>query len=313
MIKSMRMREHLYCMLAWILASADGLLLLYTQSLPSPLMLKGRRSCAQACAANAQAWHVGKSVCASPAWAELQTELDTLPVFTLVNAKGDPLVQQTPAGAPVSIFFADLFRAEAELANANRLFPDLKLKILPIGLGDAFKRAQDGSAMLVPSANELAAAGMDPATSQSILPLFGCTKLMGPKPGNPEKKVMPLFMSATEAKAAVDKALEDGLGGLVPEGMTAQAMGFDILCMPLIKACELIVTGRETRLAFIAPSNSVKWLAEYAKRTTAASDGSHGSESEDAARQAIFESLLDMRKGMQGIEDAKRGPLGSLF
>jgi hypothetical protein len=136
---------------------------------------------------------------------------------------------------------------------------------------------------------------------------------MGPKPGNPEKKVMPLFMSATEAKAAVEKALEDGLGGLVPEGMTAQAMGFDILCMPLIKACELIVTGRETRLAFIAPSNSVKWLAEYAKRTTAASDGSPGSESEDSARQAMFESLLDMRKGMQGIEDAKKGPLGSLF
>ena len=61
-------------------------------------------------------------------------------------------------------FFSDLFRAEAELANARRIYPELELELLPVGLGDAFQRTQAGKAMIVPSQNEVANAGLERIT-----------------------------------------------------------------------------------------------------------------------------------------------------
>ena len=150
---------------------------------------------------------------------------------------------------PTTIFFADLFRAEAELANANRLYPELGLELLPVGMGDAYARVQSGSAMLVPSQNELAAAGLDP-NEQNTVPLFGCTKLMQPRRSNPDLKAMPLFVSSADARAALDAAL-NASGFVVPEGMEAQGVGLDILAITLNKACELIVVARRPASSFL--------------------------------------------------------------
>ena len=240
------------------------------------------------------------SMCNAEAWPALQKELDELPVFVLANAKGEPLQHDADRGQPMTILFADLFRAEAELANANRLYPDLNLELLPVGLGDAVRRCQDGSAMLVPSQNELAAAGLDQAEA-GIVPLFGCTKIMQPRRSNPELKAMPLFLSAADARSALDAAL-NASGVVVPDGMSAQGVGLDVLCIPLQKACELIVTGQETRFEFYAPTRSLEWVQDYARRRreAAGSKGGDGTppDERDAEKQAMFETLIDQRQAM---------------
>ena len=94
-------------------------------------------------------------------------------MFVLANKAGEPLQQvDQRTNQPTLAVFADLFRAEAELANANRLYPDLGLGLLPIGLGDAFARAQAGGAQLIASQNELGRPGwIQKPTPRSCLSL----------------------------------------------------------------------------------------------------------------------------------------------
>ena len=250
------------------------------------------------------------SICSAASWPSLQEELDELPVFVLANSAGEPLQhQQTPDAPPMMVCFADLFRAEAELANANRLYPDAGLELLPVGLGDAYKRMEEGSAMIVPSQNELTAAALDEsAAASNLVPLFGCTKLMKPRKTNPDVQAMPLFFSSSDARAALDTALS---GFAVPEGMKAEAVGLDILCIPLQKAVELVVTGKETRFEFYAPSKSIEWVQKYAEKQRQAAKGQEGGgkggasegevgsgdEGDEAAqKQAMFETLIDQRQ-----------------
>ena len=244
------------------------------------------------------------SICSSAAWPALQAEMDELPCFVLANDKGEPL-QHDRDGSPMTIFLADLFRAEAELANAKRMYPELNLGLLPVGLGSAFQRVQEGNAMLIPSQNEVAAAGLDPsAVDPSLVPLFGCTKIMKPRKSNPEVQAMPLFLSSEDARAALKEALS---GFAVPDGMTMEAVGLDILCIPLQKACELITSGQETRFEFHAASKSVEWVEAYAKKNAEAVEKGEKAnitasavlEGEDASeKQAMFETLIDQRQQM---------------
>ena len=232
------------------------------------------------------------SICDAEGWPALQAELDQLPVFLLANPQGEPLQHNGPNGEPTIVFFADLFRAEAELANTNRLYPDLGLELLPCGMGDAFRRVQAGNAMIIPSQNELAAAGLDPEQPNTV-PLFGCTKIMQPRRSNPDRKAMPLFVSSSDARAALDAAL-NASGLVVPEGMAAQGVGLDILAITLQKACELIVSGQETRFEFFAPMKSLEWLTEYEERGS----GEDGSGEDTSEKQAMFETLIDQRQAM---------------
>ena len=241
--------------------------------------------------------HASK-ICDSEAWPALQAELDQLPVFLLANAKGEPLQHTGATGKPTVIFFADLFRAEAELANANRLYPDLGLELLPVGMGDAFRRVQAGDAMLAPSQNELAAAGLDP--DDSAVPLFGCPKLMQPRRSDPQLLAMPLFVSSSDARAAIDAALNVS-GVVVPEGMTAQGVGLDVLAITLQTVCELIVSGQETRFEVYATSASLEWLQEYAERVAVRRAGSSvidGGSEGASDKQAMFETLIDQRQAL---------------
>ena len=248
----------------------------------------------------------GGSVCSADTWPALQAELDVLPVFVLANAAGEPLQQVDSAGAPTLAVFADLFRAEAELANANRLYPELGLCLLPVGLGDAFARVQNGTATLIPSQNELQMAQLDPVKDAAVVPLFGCTKMFRPRASDPEQQAMPLFMSSADARAALDDALS---GFAVPDGMTMETIGMDILCIPLEKAVELIVSGKETRFDFVAPSNSAAWVKSYAEKAAeAVQDGAgDGAEPEsddgavtEAEKQAMFEQLISQRQDVLG-------------
>lgn len=254
-------------------------------------------------------------VCSSPAWPALQKELDELPVFVFANADGEALQQIDEAGAPIVVAFADLFRAEAELANANRLYPDLSLRLLPIGLGDAFARTQVGSAKLIPSQNELAAAGLD--SDSGMLPLFGCTKMMRPRASDPSKQAMPLFMASSDARAALEHALSSFA---VPEGMTAEAVGLDILCIPLAKAVDLICSGKESRFEIFAPSSSTEWLKKLNQRAKEdgeeqgggvgsddAPGGGAGNSEDDAGRQQMFEELIDGRQALWAGKNEKAG------
>ena len=250
------------------------------------------------------------SICDAEAWPSLQAELDELPVFLLANARGDPLQHNGPDGAPTLVFFADLFRAEAELANANRLYHELQLELLPIGLGDAFQRVQEGKATLVASHNELSNSGLDPDGTPNTVPLFGCTKLMQPRRNNPELKAMPLFLSSEDAKAALDAAL-NASGFVIPPGMEAQGVGLDILAITLQKACELMVSGQESRFEFFPPTKSAEWIQEYTQRKQEAgktddgglatgtdANGKAAKTSLDAEKQAMFETIIDQRQEM---------------
>lgn len=235
-------------------------------------------------------------ICSSYAWPALQAELDVLPVFALASKEGEPLLRKDlDTGVPKLVVFADLFRAEAELANANKL-TDVGLTLLPIGLGDAFARVQAGTATLIPSQNELAAAGLDPNSDGEMLPFFGCTKMMKPRELDPSQQAMPLFMSSTDARAALDEALAEFA---VPEGMKADAVGLNILAMPLGKAIKLIVSGEETRFEFIAPSKSVEWVRAYAERSRK-QDGEGDAGSEEKERQEMFEQLIAQRRAVLG-------------
>ena len=240
--------------------------------------------------------------CAAATWPTLQQELDALPVFVLANAKGEPLQQVSPTGTPILAFFADLFRAEAELANANKVYPEIGLSLLPVGLGDAFARTQAATAVLIPSQNEVSAAALDPQADAGVVPLFGCTKMMKPSASNPDKQVMPLFMSHGDTKVALDRALS----GFTPEGMEAETANLDILCIPLAKAVDLIVTGTETRFEFVAPSKSVEWVKSYAEKaaelTKSGLTGEQGVDEaeEEQQRQAMFEQLISQRQDVLG-------------
>ena len=196
--------------------------------------------------ASALVLHSLSSICSAASWPSLQEELDELPVFVLANSAGEPLQhQQTPDAPPMMVCFADLFRAEAELANANRLYPDAGLELLPVGLGDAYKRMEEGSAMIVPSQNELTAAALDEsAAASNLVPLFGCTKLMKPRKTNPDVRAMPLF---SHPRMHV-RRLTRRSRAAVPEGMKAEAVGLDILCIPLQRRSSSLSPGDALRV-----------------------------------------------------------------
>jgi len=262
--------------------------------------------CSRHCAENSVRLCTNGGLCSVDGWAALEAELDSQPVFVLGNAAGEPMLLEKEVGRPIMVCFADLFRAEAELANAKRLHPDLNLALLPVGMGDAVRRQQDGTAMIVPSQNECAAANLDPTdpSSADLVPLFGCTKVMKPRVSNPDVMAMPLFLSSADAQAAVDAALAEFA---VPEGMSAQAVGLDILVIPLQKACELIATGKETRFEIHAPSKSKEWVtnwqgADGAANPETAERGEEGGTTdaavEAAEKQAMYETLIDQRQEM---------------
>ena len=145
---------------------------------------------------------------AADGWNVLMPELEQVPVFVCANAAGQPL-QYERDGRPLALFYADITQAEQELADRRRSYPDLELRLLPIGLGSAFTRAGAGAGVIVPSPEELTNAA-DPedadAPYEAGLPLFACLALRKPHASREGVQAVPLFMRAADAEASRDAA-----------------------------------------------------------------------------------------------------------
>ena len=121
-------------------------------------------------------------------------ELEQVPVFVCANAAGQPLRYERD-GRPLALFYADISQAKQELADRRRSYPELELRLLPIGLGSAFTRAGAGAAVIVPSPEELSNAA-DPeagAPYEAGLPLFACLALRKPHANREGVRAVPLL------------------------------------------------------------------------------------------------------------------------
>ena len=189
---------------------------------------------------------------AVPTWSELQAVLDaSVPVFCLANAAAEPL-QYDREGVALAVFFADANAARQELASADEKYPELGLRVTPMGLGTAFEAARNGRALLVPGAGELKAA-RDPdggGWEDDALPLFGCLQMR--KPLADGSSSVPLFMSAADAQAALGAAASGGGGD-----------DLQIVCTSLARAVDMIVSGEQVDFSIVPPSASIWWMQAW--------------------------------------------------
>lgn len=94
------------------------------------------------------------------------------------------------------------------LCVRNFRYPELNCGVIPVGMGQAYRLAVEGSALLVPSVAELEAAGAPTGASPNgqEVPLFGCLQISRPgKEGG--QPMLPLFVSRADAEAAVADAV----------------------------------------------------------------------------------------------------------
>lgn len=202
---------------------------------------------------------------AADGWKLLIPELEQVPVFVCANAAGQPL-QYERDGRPLALFYADITQAEQELADRRRAYPNLELRLLPIGLGSAFTRAGTGAGVIVPSPAELANAA-DPeadAPYEAGLPLFACLALRKPHASRQGVQAMPLFMRAADAEASRDAA-----AAAMPPG----TQGLELLVIPLPRALERMVSQPgDDGLFFeiMPPGDSVDFVRKFLAAPTPA-------------------------------------------
>ena len=235
-------------------------------------------------------------------WKPLAAELDKLPVWTCANEDGQPLQYEREDGTPLAMIFAELGDAQKELANAQRMFPELpNIDLIPMGLGNAYQLSDQHKAMLIPGTEALnQAKGPDGMSwpDPTNVPLFGCLEISQTQAdGSP---ALPLFLSAKDAeqvraspvlhvvrvRACVGRSPAwtcrhphqrtrhtCPLAHLwVPRRQAVEkataAMGDDVelemICMPLQRAIELLVTVPGTpAFRFIPPKESMQYIQAY--------------------------------------------------
>ena len=193
------------------------------------------------------------------AWKTLEIELDTMPMFAIVDDNGSPL-QSEVGGRRSMLFFSDVKDASYQLGQVRDEYPDLNLDIKPTGLGSAWKAQAAGDAILVPSTSELQAAGVEvsadqPLVSSQGLPAFACMELESMRAdGTP---CIPLFMSKADAQAAVAETSPDVRSS--PETLLAPPKPLEISTVSLDVAIEQVVTVEDSPdFRFIASSESVE-------------------------------------------------------
>ena len=144
---------------------------------------------------------VDASTFASSTWTSLVIELDTLPVFVIVNEAGQPYKQQ---------FYVDPQAAEDACVQARESSGDDELDTTPMGLGAAFRAGQEGTGVLVSAMDDLQAAGLDDASPEGqSVPMFVCMELASERLDGGGKEV-PIFLSAADAESAVAQAYDGG-------------------------------------------------------------------------------------------------------
>lgn len=213
----------------------------------------------------------------SERWPPLKAVLDELPCFTLVNGNAEPLGYERD-GQAICIFFVDIGRAEQELDGMREKFPDLGLRLLSAGVGDAFERSVKGKALLVPSAAGLERAGDD--WNSEMLPLFTCLAMSKPS-ADGSCQTVPFFMDPNDAQANLDNAVKEARESLSDQQLAA----LQLVCTPLSRAVQIIVAGQEVDFCqkwgtsaesfqFVPPGSSVNYLQaavdELERRTASA-------------------------------------------
>jgi len=202
---------------------------------------------------------------AAEGWNSLMPELEQVPVFVCANAAGQPL-QYEREGRPLALFYADVAQAEKELADRRQAYPELELRLLPIGLGSAFTRVSTGSGLIVPNPAELLNAA-DPeadAPYEAGLPLFACLALRKPHASRDGVQAMPLFMRAADAEASRDAAAA---------AMPPDTQGLELLVIPLPRALErMVAQPGDDGLFFeiIPPGDSVDFVRRFLAAPTPA-------------------------------------------
>lgn len=193
-------------------------------------------------------------------WDTLKTELDEkVPVFVIADELNRPLECERKGASPVCLCFADADAAQAALAAAQNSYPELGLRLMPTGIGNALERTREGRALLVPDLQALQAAreafpdGED--WDGGALPLFGCRLLQRQRADGTQ--ATPLFLSVRDAKAALAnaaavQAASDSPGGEAPYLVTTS----------LQSMTQLMVDGDVGAMEFIPPESSIKLCLE---------------------------------------------------
>ena len=235
----------------------------------------------------------------SPAWTSLKKHLNTLPVFTCVNAEGEPLGYEKD-GQPLAIYFADSERAQQELKTMGGQFPELGLRLIGVGLGDVFQQSTEGTAMLVPSQAALAGAGDE--WDSETLPLYTCLAMTSLAPAAsgldyPEgSPTTPLFMCPADAQASLESALAASKANGASEEQLAQ---LQLVVTGLPTAVDLVVSGKEQetcgdKFQFVAPRTSLYFLREEQQKAQGANRRYRAAEAmqeeEEGGKNLLFPS-----------------------
>ena len=144
---------------------------------------------------------VDASTFVTPQWESLAIELDTLPVFAIVDEAGELGTQQV---------YVDPQAAEEACELARKSSGDDQLDTTPTGLGTAFRAAREGTGLLVAAMDDVQAAGLDAASAEGKnLPMFVCMELASERTDGTGKEI-PIFLCAADAEAAVEQSYDGG-------------------------------------------------------------------------------------------------------
>lgn len=190
----------------------------------------------------------------SEGWPAIKEDLNTVPVFCCANGEGQPLKYQVQE-YQLAFFFCDVRAAQVELEKAKKETSIAGLDIVPYPLGEVFQMASENQAIIIPSAESLAAAGapaeVDPIGQQ--IPLFACMEIMQELEDG--TGVLPLFFQLEEAQAALAMAMKADGG---------DPKDFEITGLSLEKAVESLATVPETpAFQFITPAASIEHIQKY--------------------------------------------------
>lgn len=191
----------------------------------------------------------------SEGWPALKLALDRLPVFTVANDEGNPMEYEV-GGKQVALFYSDIGAAQTELSNARLVKDATGCDLIPVGLGEVWRLAREGQALLVPGRGDLKAAGAPPNAQPvgQALPLFACMEMS--REGESGAPVLPLFMSHADCEAAVVQATAADEPDAELEIVTLALDG-------VVDRLAAASADEELAFTFIPPSDSVQFIEDF--------------------------------------------------
>jgi len=195
----------------------------------------------------------------SEGWPAIEQELDTVPIFTVANEKGQPLQytvemkDQEPFSVP--FFYTHAPDALEELEKTKKATNLEGIDIVPVPLGKAFKMWASDKSVIIPNKDAILQAGAPPGSNPmgQQVPLFACMEIaQETENGTP---VLPLFFALEEANEAVEMATSADGGN--PDD-------FEVVSLSLPRAVEMLANSPETTaFQFIPPKSSIDHIETY--------------------------------------------------